>query len=74
MGDVVQDLATIGNWVRNAGYTGGIEVEIFNQEIWDTKGNVVLATVKDRCAELVLKQVARGSGDLRASPAVNVTH
>jgi len=29
-------------------------VEIFNQEIWDTDGNAVLATVKERYAELVL--------------------
>ncbi|MGO4235541.1 sugar phosphate isomerase/epimerase family protein [Pseudarthrobacter sp. YAF2] len=54
MGDGVVDFATIGTWVRDAGYTGDIEVEIFNQEIWDTDGNTVLATVKERYAELVL--------------------
>ena len=54
MGDGVIDFATIGTWVRDAGYTGDIEVEIFNQEIWDTDGNTVLATVKERYAELVL--------------------
>ncbi|MGF9646449.1 sugar phosphate isomerase/epimerase family protein [Pseudarthrobacter oxydans] len=54
MGDGVVDFATIGTWVRDAGYTGDIEVEIFNQDIWDTDGNTVLATVKDRYAELVL--------------------
>ncbi|MGN7199979.1 sugar phosphate isomerase/epimerase family protein [Arthrobacter sp. SAFR-044] len=54
MGDGVVDFATIGAWVRDAGYTGDIEVEIFNQEIWDTDGNTVLATVKERYAELVL--------------------
>ncbi|WP_285246299.1 sugar phosphate isomerase/epimerase family protein [Pseudarthrobacter sp. efr-133-R2A-89] len=54
MGDGVVDFATIGTWVRDAGYTGDIEVEIFNQEIWDTDGNAVLATVKERYAELVL--------------------
>jgi sugar phosphate isomerase/epimerase len=54
MGDGVVDFATIGAWVRDAGYTGDIEVEIFNQEIWDTDGNTVLSTVKERYAELVL--------------------
>lgn len=54
MGDGVVDFATISTWVRDAGYTGDIEVEIFNQEIWDTDGNTVLATVKERYAELVL--------------------
>jgi sugar phosphate isomerase/epimerase len=54
MGDGVVDFATIGTWIRDAGYTGDIEVEIFNQEIWDTDGNTVLATVKERYAELVL--------------------
>ena len=54
MGDGVVDFATIGAWVRDAGYTGDIEVEIFNQDIWGTDGNTVLATVKERYAELVL--------------------
>lgn len=39
MGDGVIDFATIGTWVRDTGYTGDIEVEIFNQEIWDADGN-----------------------------------
>ncbi|MEE2522940.1 sugar phosphate isomerase/epimerase family protein [Pseudarthrobacter sp. J75] len=54
MGDGIVDFATIGTWVRDAGYTGDIEVEIFNQDIWDTNGNEVLATVKQRYEELVL--------------------
>ena len=54
MGDGIVDFATIGTWVRDAGYTGDIEVEIFNKDIWDTDGNTVLATVKERYAELVL--------------------
>ena len=54
MGDGVIDFATIGTWVRDAGYTGDIEGEIFNQEIWDADGNAVLETVKERYAELVL--------------------
>lgn len=54
MGDGVIDFATIGAWVRDAGYTGDIEVEIFNQDIWDADGDGVLATMKDRYEELVL--------------------
>ncbi|MBW4093917.1 MAG: sugar phosphate isomerase/epimerase [Acidobacteria bacterium] len=53
MGDGVIDFATITAWVREAGYTGDIEVEIFNQAIWDADGNEVLATAKNRYAELV---------------------
>jgi sugar phosphate isomerase/epimerase len=54
MGDGVIDFATIGTWVREAGYTGDIEVEIFNQEIWDADGDAVLETIKERYAALVL--------------------
>lgn len=54
MGDGVIDFATITGCVRDAGYTGDIEVEIFNQQIWDADGQQVLATMKDRYAELVL--------------------
>ena len=54
MGDGVVDFATIGTWVRDSGYTGDIEVEIFNQEIWDADGDSTLTTMKARYAELVL--------------------
>lgn len=54
MGDGVIDFATIGTWVRDAGYTGDIEVEIFNQDIWDADGDTVLAAMKERYANLVL--------------------
>jgi sugar phosphate isomerase/epimerase len=54
MGDGVIDFATITTWVRDAGYAGDIEVEIFNQDIWDADGGSVLETVKERYAELVL--------------------
>jgi sugar phosphate isomerase/epimerase len=53
MGDGVIDFATIGTWVREAGYTGDIEVEIFNQDIWDADGHGVVETVKARYTELV---------------------
>ena len=35
-GDGVIDFATLTAAVEATGYTGDIEVEIFNQEIWDT--------------------------------------
>jgi sugar phosphate isomerase/epimerase len=54
MGDGVIDFAAITAWVREAGYTGPIEVEIFNQEIWDTDGDLTLKTMKERYADLVL--------------------
>jgi sugar phosphate isomerase/epimerase len=54
MGDGVIDFATITTWVRDAGYKGDIEVEIFNQEIWDADGDTVIETIKARYAELVL--------------------
>lgn len=54
MGDGVIDSATITGWMREAGYTGLIEVEIFNQAIWDADGDETLATMKQRYKELVL--------------------
>lgn len=54
MGDGAIDFATSGTWVWDGGYTGDIEVEIFNQEIWDADGDDVLARMNDRYAELVL--------------------
>ena len=43
MGDGHIDFATIGRWVTRAGYTGDIEVEIFNADIWAADGDQVLA-------------------------------
>lgn len=54
MGDGIIDFAAITRWVRDAGYNGDIEVEIFNQQVWDTDGDTVLHTMKDRFSELVL--------------------
>ncbi|GAA3293200.1 sugar phosphate isomerase/epimerase family protein [Arthrobacter citreus] len=54
MGDGVIDFATITGWVAEGGYTGDIEVEIFNQEIWDNPGDELLETIKARYASLVL--------------------
>lgn len=53
MGDGYIDFTTIGGWVKDAGYTGDIEVEIFNQEIWDSPITEIVGTVAERYAALV---------------------
>lgn len=53
MGDGYVDFATITRWVADAGYTGDVEVEIFNQAIWDAPGDEVVATMADRYQRLV---------------------
>lgn len=54
MGDGFVDFATIGQWVAQTGYAGPVEVEIFNQAIWDSPGADVVETVKSRWAQHVL--------------------
>ena len=52
MGDGHNDFAAVSRLVGEAGYAGDIEVEIFNQAIWDADPlDVALRTVKafDRC-------------------------
>jgi len=53
MGDGVIDLRRIRTAVEAAGYDGPIEVEIFNQTIWDMPGDDVLALMKERYLEHV---------------------
>lgn len=53
MGDGVIELRRIRAAVEAAGYDGPIEVEIFNQTIWDTPGNDVLAVMCKRFLECV---------------------
>lgn len=48
MGDGVIELRRLRRAVEAAGYTGPIEVEIFNEQIWNTPGDEVLATAKAR--------------------------
>ncbi|WP_104116756.1 sugar phosphate isomerase/epimerase [Arthrobacter sp. B1805] len=54
MGDGYIDFGSIGTWVADAGYTGPVEVEIFNREIWDAPPAEVVEIVKTRYAEHVL--------------------
>jgi sugar phosphate isomerase/epimerase len=60
MGDGYIDFASIGACVTAAGYTGDVEVEIFNQQIWDTPGSDVLATLTDRYLRRVLPSLTTG--------------
>ena len=53
MGDGVIDFAAISALVRDAGYVGDVEVEIFNEVVWATDGSTVLETMKQRYHDLV---------------------
>ena len=48
MGDGLIELRRLREAVDAAGYTGPIEVEIFNQKVWDMPGDEVLVLVKER--------------------------
>ena len=54
VGDGYVDFATITSWVRDAGYAGFVETEIFNEPIWDAPGDQTVATVAERFARHVL--------------------
>jgi sugar phosphate isomerase/epimerase len=51
MGDGVIQVRRLREAVDTAGYSGPIEVEIFNQQVWDTPGDEVLRTIKARYLE-----------------------
>jgi sugar phosphate isomerase/epimerase len=53
-GDGHINFAAITGLVRDAGYAGDIEVEIFNQEIWDADRAVVALTAAERYESLVV--------------------
>lgn len=59
MGDGVIDFARFTAAVEEGGYTGPIEVEIFNDAIWDTPGEEVLATMIERYERLVMGETGR---------------
>lgn len=54
MGDGYVDFPTISRWVAEAGYTGPVEVEIFNEEVNNQDAAVTLETMSSRYRELVL--------------------
>jgi sugar phosphate isomerase/epimerase len=39
--------------VRSAGYPGFVEIEIFNQDVWDAPADETAATVRQRFARLL---------------------
>lgn len=53
MGDGVIEIRRIREAVEETGYTGPIEVEIFNEEFWNTPGDEVLSLMKERYLEHV---------------------
>jgi sugar phosphate isomerase/epimerase len=53
MGDGPIEVRRIREAADAAGYAGPIEVEIFNQSVWDSPGDEVLALVKERFAACV---------------------
>lgn len=52
MGDGIIQLRRIREAVDRAGYTGPIEVEIFNRKIWDSDPNETLTLIRGRFSEL----------------------
>ena len=53
-GDGYIDFPTITRWVVEAGYTGDIEVEIFNEDIWALPAETTITTMAQRYSDLVL--------------------
>jgi sugar phosphate isomerase/epimerase len=53
MGDGHIDFAAFTTSVADAGYRGDIEVEIFNQQVWDAPGGEVVATMLRRYVEVI---------------------
>ena len=53
MGDGHIDFPTFTRWVRDAGYAGDVEVEIFHADVWAAPGADVVATLARRYVELV---------------------
>ncbi|MFB4281814.1 MULTISPECIES: sugar phosphate isomerase/epimerase family protein [unclassified Nonomuraea] len=54
MGDGVIDFRPITRAVQAAGYTGDVEVEIFNADVWAADPDEVVATMKARYEDVVL--------------------
>jgi sugar phosphate isomerase/epimerase len=53
MGDGHVDFTALTRAVAGAGYTGDVEVEIFNADVWAASGDQVVATMARRYVELV---------------------
>jgi sugar phosphate isomerase/epimerase len=53
LGDGVIDFAPMVAALLAAGYTGFVEIEIFNQEVWDAPADQTAATIRQRFAGLL---------------------
>jgi sugar phosphate isomerase/epimerase len=53
MGDGVIAIKRLREAVTQAGYNGPIEVEIFNEELWQLPGGELLRLIKDRFLQYV---------------------
>ena len=53
LGDGVIDFAPVVAGVLAAGYPGFVEIEIFNQDVWDAPADQAAATVRQRFARLL---------------------
>lgn len=54
MGDGYIDFPTVTRYVAASGYTGDIEVEIFNEDVWATPAREAVRIVRERFEQLVL--------------------
>ncbi len=64
VGDGHIDFATLTRAVAAAGYTGDVEVEIFNADVWAAPGDDVVATFARRYVELVEPHLLPPPSDL----------
>jgi sugar phosphate isomerase/epimerase len=53
LGDGVIDFPSVITGVLAAGYTGFVEIEIFNQDVWDAPADQTAATIRQRFARLL---------------------
>ncbi|RZU62520.1 sugar phosphate isomerase/epimerase family protein [Zhihengliuella halotolerans] len=72
MGDGYIDFASLSTWTAQAGYTGPVEVEIFNQEVNDQDPRLTLATMKERYVQLVLPHLESARAGAPAETAAGV--
>jgi sugar phosphate isomerase/epimerase len=54
MGDGFIDFPAITTMIRDSGYTGDIEVEIFNEDVWATPADESARIIAERFTQLVL--------------------
>ncbi|MEO7017698.1 MAG: sugar phosphate isomerase/epimerase family protein [Leifsonia sp.] len=52
-GDGLIDFASVTQWVRDAGYTGDIECEVFRRDVWDADPTTVARRARDAYDRLV---------------------